>query len=162
MAVMNARPFLCLLAIASAASGEIHTLDQKFGGIVCDSCAVSLEKALARMRDVETARVDIKAGLVQMVLKPGNRVSLEAVRDRIKGAGFTPGEGRFSATAAFVQQENGWKIRLLQNGPLYEAKIGKGELERIRPNEEVRFRAIAAAQSDPRSAPVIQVEERIE
>jgi hypothetical protein len=146
------------MALSFIASAEIHTIDQKFGGIACDSCAVSLEKAFGRMRDVESAEIRSGDGVARLHLKSGNRISLETIRDRIKGAGFTPGEARITATGTFSKADGNWEIRFVEGGLLYPVRASGEQLKQIGDGYQRRIEAVVAAQTDPRSAPAVKIE----
>jgi copper chaperone CopZ len=90
---------------------EFRQVEIKVSGLDCASCAESLPKVLARMRGVESAAMDDKAGLVTVKLKTGNKVALEDLRDKLKQAGYTPGDARIHATGALVSEEGKWRFQ---------------------------------------------------
>jgi cation transport ATPase len=94
---------LILLALPLLAPAELLIVEQHFGGIECASCATSVQSAFSRMRGVESAEVDMKGGIALLRLKRDNKIKLEAVRDRLKGVGFTPKEATVEGNATIAE-----------------------------------------------------------
>ena len=92
-------------------SAEFRQVEIKVSGLECVSCAESLPKTLERMRGVESATMDPKAGLVVVKLKTGNKLPLEDLRDKLKQAGYTPGDAKVNAVGAMVLEEGKWRFR---------------------------------------------------
>ena len=65
--------------------------------LTCPSCAQGLERRLSRLDHVARVEIQDEDGLVVLGFDPGSSVALEAVRDVIRNAGFTP--AGFSLTA---------------------------------------------------------------
>ena len=76
---------------------ELRTVEMTLGGLDCDSCSTSVDRVVKRIRGVDTATYDEKAKLVTVTFKPGNAVKLSAIRDAVKGVGYTPGETKVIA-----------------------------------------------------------------
>ena len=87
---MTMRTFWVLF-LALPLLAEFRQVEIKVSGLECASCAESLPKTLERMRGVESASMDAKAGLVLVKLKAGNKLPFEDLRDKLKQAGYTPG-----------------------------------------------------------------------
>jgi copper chaperone CopZ len=85
------------MILCAPAYAELLRVDQSFGGLECASCVDAIAKGIQRLRGVESAQVDAKAGAVHVVLREGNRVKIEAIRDAIKATGFTPGDAAIQA-----------------------------------------------------------------
>lgn len=79
---------LSLAASASALACE----KMKVGGLHCDACKESVEKAFREMPEVETADVDLKSGILSVKYKSGKTLTEQAMKDALKTAGFK-GEG---------------------------------------------------------------------
>ncbi len=102
---------LWMLFLALPLVAEFRQVEIKVSGLECASCAESLPKTLERMRGVESASMDAKAGLVLVKLKAGNKLALEDLRDRLKQAGYTPGDAKISAVGVMVLEEGKWRFR---------------------------------------------------
>ena len=102
---------LWVLFLALPMSAEFRQVEIKVSGLECVSCAESLPKTLERMRGVESAAMDAKAGLVLVKLKAGNKLPLEDLRDKLKQAGYTPGDAKVNAVGAMVLEEGKWRFR---------------------------------------------------
>jgi len=102
---------LWVLFLAVPMLAEFRQVEIKVSGLECVSCAESLPKTLERMRGVESAAMDAKAGLVLVKLKAGNKLPLEDLRDKLKQAGYTPGDAKISAVGTMVLEEGKWRFR---------------------------------------------------
>lgn len=102
---------LWVLFLSLPVLAEFRQVEIKVSGLDCQSCAESLPKVLERMRGVESAAMDDKAGLVTVKLKTGNKISLEDLRDKLKQAGYTPGDARLHATGTLVSEEGKWRFQ---------------------------------------------------
>ncbi len=67
-------------------------------GLACPFCAYGLEKNLTKLAEVESATVDLAASLARVTLKPDQKADLDAIKEAIVKAGFTPGEIDVSVT----------------------------------------------------------------
>jgi cation transport ATPase len=131
---------LCTIALLMLPlHAEFFQIDQKFGGMECASCSQSLPAAFRRMRGVESAEVDAKQSVLRLTLAAGNRVRLNAVRDAVKGAGFTPGEAQVYVAG---QTESGQFV-----------VAGTGERFQYEGSAAGRLRGSIRVSSDPRVLP---------
>jgi copper chaperone CopZ len=80
---------------------EFLSVDISVSGLDCASCAASVEKVIGRIRGVESVTFRLQPGVAEIRLKPGNRVQLDAIRDALKGIGYTPGESKVKAEGEF-------------------------------------------------------------
>ena len=81
-----------VVALASCCEAQLQSVDIRVSGLDCASCGESIEKRLKRVRGVESASFDAGASTVRIVLAPENTAKLDAIRDALKGLGYTPGE----------------------------------------------------------------------
>lgn len=65
-------------------------------GLACPFCAYGLEKNLTKLAEVETATIDLAANTARVTIKPNHKADLDAIREAIVKAGFTPGEADVS------------------------------------------------------------------
>jgi mercuric ion binding protein len=59
-------------------------------GLSCPFCAYGLEKKLRQVNGVTKVDVQLKTGKVIVTLKPGLKVTDEALKKAVESAGFTP------------------------------------------------------------------------
>jgi len=95
--------------------GELRKVEMTLGGLDCDSCALSVDRVVKRIRGVDTATFDPKTNLLTVTFKPDNKVPLSAIRDAVKGVGYTPGEVRLSARGSLTQDAGQWQFQV--SGP---------------------------------------------
>jgi copper chaperone CopZ len=88
--------FLCAAFFETNARAEFLRIEVFIRDMSCESCSTSLAASLQRMRGVDKAEVDFKAGTVRLQLAEKNRIGVEQVWDSIKRVGFTPGETKVS------------------------------------------------------------------
>jgi cation transport ATPase len=111
--------FAASLFAVQHSAAEFLSIEQRFGGIVCGSCAESLQKSFSRLRGVESVQVNMEEGVARLTLRPGNRVRLEDIRDRIKAVGFTPAAAQVKAEGSVLKQEGAWRLSLDANTQNY-------------------------------------------
>ena len=83
---------------------ELRKVEMAVGGLDCDSCATSVDRVVKRIRGVDEATFDAKSLLVTVTFKPDNKVKLSAIRDAVKGVGYTPGETKVIARGAMTSE----------------------------------------------------------
>jgi len=91
------RLFLSVALVTLPLSAELRKVEMTLGGLDCDSCSTSVDRVVKRIRGVDAASYDEKAKLVTVTFKPDNTVKLSAIRDAVKGVGYTPGDTKISA-----------------------------------------------------------------
>lgn len=72
--------------VASVAGQETLSLEVK--GLVCDFCARSVEKVFLRKGKAQAVKVDMDAGRIDVVLKPGAALSDEQAKKLITDSGY--------------------------------------------------------------------------
>lgn len=83
---------ILLVLAALPLFAQLHNVDIKVSGIDCASCATSVPARLKRIRGVEAAAFDPAKSMVSVRLAADNKVTLAAIRDALKGLGYTPGD----------------------------------------------------------------------
>jgi copper chaperone CopZ len=88
-----------LLAAVAALScfGQLQSVEIRVSGLDCASCAGSVEPRLKRVRGVASASFDAAKASATVTMAEENRVTLGAVRDALKGLGYTPGDAEVVA-----------------------------------------------------------------
>lgn len=90
------RTLLFLFAAGSLAA-EYLRIEQGFGGMAeCASCSRFIEKKFSGNAGVASVRMDAKKNLVELELKPGNKLRWSQVRDFVQQSGYTPQEAKVS------------------------------------------------------------------
>jgi len=140
---------VALIALTSAARGEFLRIDQSANLQECATCGRALSAALGKMRGVESVDLDTAAQVVKVVLRPDNRVRLEAVRDAIKAVGYAPGEARVRVRGTAADGE--FRVEGLD-----QAYRLAGE-KRPPAREMVVVEGTVPAAADPRAQPLLDV-----
>ena len=105
----------CLFAltfIAGPLGAEFLSVEQSVSGLDCISCAQSVDKALKKIRGVETASFRAQDATEVLALKPGNAVPLKEVRDTLKRIGYTPGAAKVTARGQARMEGGKWFFRV--------------------------------------------------
>jgi copper chaperone CopZ len=113
----------------------------------CEPCSTSLEGAFKKMRGVDKAEVDFKAGTVRLTLADKNRVGVDQVWDAIKRVGFTPGETKVSVRGSV----KGSRLEVAEIGKTFEIDGKTTEGEAVELNGSI------VPPPDPRAPVVIRV-----
>jgi copper chaperone CopZ len=111
------------ILLALPLSAELRKVEMTLGGLDCDSCALSVDRVVKRIRGVDTATYDAKANLVIVTFKPDNKVQLSAIRDAVKGVGYTPGEVRVSARGSLTQEGGQWQFQVTGPDTKWKAEV---------------------------------------
>ena len=114
---------IVLIAGAVPLAAEFRKVEMRVGGLDCESCAVSVDRVIKRIRGVESASFDPKANLVSVTFRHENRVSLEAIRDAVKSVGYTPGESQVSARGSLVLEDGKWRFKPAGLDRAYNAEV---------------------------------------
>ncbi len=85
---------VALLVTASGARADLAEVKQVVYGMDCAPCAYSVQKNLEALPGVESAKVSLNDGTVDVKLKPGSGVTVAKIQQVIKNAGFTPKEAK--------------------------------------------------------------------
>jgi cation transport ATPase len=101
--------------LALPLSAELRKVEIALGGLDCDTCSLSLDRVVKRIRGVDTATFDAKANRLTVTFKLDNTVPLSAIRDAVKGVGYTPGEVRLTARGSLTQDAGQWQFQV--SGP---------------------------------------------
>ena len=141
------RVLIVMVLAAGWMRGEFLRVEVFMRDMSCESCSESLGSALKRLRGVENATVDFKAGTVAVEMAPGSRVGVEQVWDAIKRVGFTPGETKVVVRGTV----RGNKIDVPEIGKAFELEGTAVE------GEGVQLKGVTAPPPDPRTPIRIRV-----
>ena len=119
-----------LLALALASRplpAELLHVEQSVGGLDCISCAQSVDRALKRIKGVEAASFRTADAVALVDLKAGNNVTMEQIRDAVKGIGYTPRSARVTVRGEARQEGGKWLFRVDGSGAEYPLDISAGQ-----------------------------------
>jgi mercuric ion binding protein len=68
------------------------SVELQVDGLACPFCAYGLEKKLTTIDGVDSIKIDIEKGMVTLLVQEDMTVNEEVIKEKIKEAGFTPGE----------------------------------------------------------------------
>jgi len=100
----------------------------KVYGLDCELCARGVSASVARLSGVKSANVNLKTGLLEIVLAPENTFKFSDLRKRIRQNGFRSMEAKVTAVGRFT----GPKFEVLGAGESYnlkQAPNGSGPVE---------------------------------
>ena len=90
---------------------ELRTIDIPVGGMDCAECTQHVRHAIAGLPGVQTVEVYLASERATVQLDP-SRVTLDAIRQAVAGAGYTVPENSTAATAAPEAAERGFVRRI--------------------------------------------------
>lgn len=96
--------FLALTVPESSRAGS-QKVRMNVLGMTCEFCERALEKNLARVPGVESARAWLDKGLAEVTLKKGARVDIEKLTRAVKDGGLTLKNIEVSGSGNLVKQE---------------------------------------------------------
>ena len=143
---------MCAAFAGRTARAEFLHIEVFIRDMNCESCSATLAASLQRMRGVEKAEVDFKAGTVRLDLAEKNRTGVEQVWDAIKRVGFTPGETKVSVRGALKAS----KLEVPEIGKTFEIRFPPGAREPE--GDSVELTGVITPPPDPRTPIVIRVQ----
>ncbi len=82
-----------LLAISTAAlAAGAQRVEIEVSGMTCPFCVYGTQKKLSKLPGVDEVAVSLDEKKARLVMKPGAEPDMEAIRQAITSAGFTPGK----------------------------------------------------------------------
>jgi copper chaperone CopZ len=142
---------ICAALARSTARAEFFHIEVFIRDMNCESCSETLAASLKRMRGVEKAEVDFKAGTVRLELAEKNRTGVEQVWDAIKRVGFTPGETTVRVRGALKAS----KLEVAEIGKTFEIQFNSSA--RAPEGDSVELTGVITPPPDPRTPVVIRV-----
>ena len=158
------RLVLLLAMMAAPLCAEFLTVRMEVSNMDCATCVQSLEMGLKRIRGVEKVTVGPQNS-VDFVLQAGNKVTLERLRDAIKGVGFTPGTAHVVAKGKALTSEGQWRFEVDVLAKVYNLAATSTEtIQALRAKDgtPITVKAKSPAPPDPRTMPSLDVELLVE
>lgn len=85
---------------ADPAQIQAQVVEIEVTGMTCPFCVYGTEKKLNKLPGVDAAEVSLKNKKARILMKPGEKAEIEAIRKAIVDAGFTPGEATVDTSRA--------------------------------------------------------------
>jgi len=64
----------------------------KVTGVTCSMCSNSVHKALSSLPFIDKINVDLQKAVYEITFKPGEKVIIDDIKNKVEGAGFSVGE----------------------------------------------------------------------
>ena len=152
---------LALLVLAAASlPAEFLRVRMEIANMDCLTCVQSLEMGLKKIRGVEKVTVGPQNS-AEFILQPGNKVTLERLRDAIKGVGFTPNTAHVTVKGKPVTGEGQWRFEVDGIAKVYNLSAPHNDTIlaiRGRDGQTITVKAASAPPPDPRTMPSLVVE----
>jgi copper chaperone CopZ len=107
-----------LFCTSNCLHGQYERIQLRVYGLDCELCARGVAASVHRLSGVKSVDVNLKKGMLEIVLIPGNSFKMSDLRKRIRDNGFRPMDARVTAVGRF----SGTKFEVLGSGDSYEAK----------------------------------------
>jgi copper chaperone CopZ len=114
--VLRGAAFALLLLASEPVRAEYLRIELKVYGLDCELCARGVGASVQKLPGVESVKVSLKTGSLEIVLMPGNTFKMSDLRKRIRQNGFRSMEAKVTAVGRF----NGSKFEVLGSGESYD------------------------------------------
>lgn len=118
------------------AKAQIVSVNIKATGLTCAMCSNTIDKALRSLDFVADVKPDLPSTSFFVTFKPGSRISLESMKNKVEGAGFFVGEMTATMSVSKVMVEKDFHYEL--NGDQYHFT----ETEKRTLNGEVKLKIL--------------------
>ncbi len=153
-----------LLAVFATglANAEFRRIELEVRDMDCASCVVSLRNSLKKIKGVESADLSPERGTAILTLLPENKISLDRVRDAIKGAGFTPRTATVIVRGKAITDQGKWEFEVEGLNQKYLLAVSEEKLiGDLQKGGLIMIEATSPHQSDPHSQQSLQVKKLI-
>lgn len=130
----------------------------------CLTCVQSLEMGLKKIRGVEKVVVGPQNS-ADFTLQPGNKVTLERLRDAIKGVGFTPNTAHVIVRGKPVTASGQWRFEVDLISKTYNLAVPSNDTIRnisALDGQMVTVKGTSPTPPDPRTMPSLAVQAVVE
>jgi copper chaperone CopZ len=157
---------LVVLALLSTAGlfAEFLEVRLEVPNMDCASCVQSLQTGLKRIRGVEKVSVGPQSS-VEFTLQPGNKVTLERLRDAIKGVGFTPNLAHVTARGKAITNDGKWRFEVDGIAKSYNLTAASNDTVRAlraQDGQTITVKATSPPPPDPQTMPTLAVNAVVE
>lgn len=97
-----------LLLVVQPLYAEYLRIQLRVYGLDCELCARGVSASIQKMPGVKSVDVNLKKGLLDIVLVPGNTFKMSDLRKRIRENGFRSMEATVTAVGEF--KESGFEV----------------------------------------------------
>ena len=153
------RLLVLLLLAAASLPAEFLQVRIEVSNMDCLTCVKSLEMGLKRIKGVEKVTVGPQNS-AEFILQPGNKVTLEQLRDAIKGVGFTPSLAHVVVKGKPVTASGQWRFEVDGIAKTYNLAVPSNDTIReirARDGQVITVKAVSAPPPDPRTMPSLDV-----
>ncbi len=126
MSSLLQRLFVLFLAIGPLKAELMH-VELSVSGLDCISCAQSVDRILKKIKGVDTASFRTQVAVAILDLKPVNAVTLDQIRDAVKGIGYTPGAAKVTVRGEAREEGGKWLFRVAGSEAEYRLEIAAGQ-----------------------------------
>ena len=109
-------PIAVMLVAAAPIRAEYLRIQLKVYGLDCELCARGVSASVGRLSGVESVKVSLKTGILEIALAHGNMFKMSDLRKRIRENGFRSMEATVTAFGRF----NGTQFEVLGAGESYD------------------------------------------
>lgn len=158
------RLVLLLLLAAASLPAEFLQVRIEISNMDCVTCVQSLETGLRKIKGVEKVVVGPQNS-AEFIMKPGNTVTLERLRDTIKGVGFTPNAAHVVVKGKPVTAAGQWRFEVDGIAKTYNLSVPSNDTIReirVRDGQTVTVRGVSPPPPDPRTMPSLDVSSLVE
>src|SRR5258708_17493935 len=153
------RTSILLLALLLPLRAEFLYVKLDVRNMDCATCLKSLEIGMKKTKGVEKVTVPPENG-AEFDLKPGNKITLERLRDSIKAVGFTPLDAHVVVRGTPVTTDGRWHFQIEGLDKTYMLNsTNEKALQELRANTAklITVEANSPLPADPRTTPSLSV-----
>ena len=123
------KSLLLLIAATLPVMAQFRGVEIAFRGVGCESCVQSLPERLKRLRGVESAEADARAGTVKLRLAARNQIRLEQLRDLIEQDGTRTAGAKVEVSGTVSRDGERWVLQPAGTRAQYRLDPGGASLE---------------------------------
>jgi len=150
------------MASAALGSAEFRRIELEVRDMDCASCVVSLRNSLKRVRGVEAVELEPEKASAVLKLLPDNKISLDRIRDAIKGAGFTPRLATVIVRGKAITEQGKWEFEVESvNQKFVLVAIEPALINELKKGGMMTIEATSPVRADPAEQPSLHVKKLI-
>ena len=110
--------FVAMFSAVDCLHAQYERIQLRVYGMDCELCARGVAASIMRLGGVKSIAINLKQGILDIVLKPDNNFKMSSHRKRVQDNGFRPMEATVTALGRF----DGSHFEVLGSGESYEVK----------------------------------------